>query len=142
MLHNSFNLPDTDSAYPKADWAFSSGLSLASELPPFPPFDDIQRDDSQAKLNRYYASIILSPSSSGLLESVFYQPNILEDSCNYPFETQRGQNPAMKQNSNQKELTKLDSLPRFCWLENHDKDQYALKDTLFAITEILLPNVS
>ncbi|KAK7300291.1 hypothetical protein RJT34_11133 [Clitoria ternatea] len=128
MLHKSFNLPGIHSAYPKVDWAFSRGLFLASELPPFPSFDDIQRDDSQAE---HYESIILSPSTSGLLKSVFYQPNILEDSCNYPFETQRGQNPAMKENSNQKELTRLDS----CWLENYDKDQYALKDTLFAVIE-------
>ncbi|TKY57098.1 Transcription factor GAMYB [Spatholobus suberectus] len=106
----------------------SSDPPSISELPPLPSIDDTLKEDPPAEI-RYYEPV--SPHSNGYLESMLNPPKILEgsDHCSMQGES----NLENKENSDQRYLANQHALYDFSWLENYDKDQYALKDTLFSI---------
>ncbi|XP_061375016.1 transcription factor MYB102-like [Gastrolobium bilobum] len=79
----------------------------------------------------------VSPRSNGYLESILYPPKILEGSGNkknssHPYEKELDE---QGKHSNPKEITSLDDLADFVWLENEavsDKDQSPPDDDFFS----------
>jgi len=109
----------------------SSGISL-------PSFDDdllrMGEDPPTQTHDQYYEP--RSPRSNGYLESIFCPPpKIVEgsDDCSMQGESSLGNGENLDPIMNQDTLGDT-------WVENYDKDQYALKDTLFSIIYPFFPH--
>ncbi|XP_057439835.1 transcription factor MYB101-like [Lotus japonicus] len=108
-------------------------LPMVSELPPFPGEETYQEPvyesfDTMAQ----YQSEPVSPRSSGLLESIFYPPKILDGSDNNfsamnPCETRL--DDVENKNQNQREETSVEPNTE----ASHDKYESATMDSLFEI---------
>lgn len=106
---------------------------MVSELPPFPGEETYQEPvyesfDTMAQ----YQSEPVSPRSSGLLESIFYPPKILDGSDNNfsamnPCETRL--DDVENKNQNQREETSVEPNTE----ASHDKYESATMDSLFEI---------
>ncbi|XP_061361709.1 transcription factor MYB102-like [Gastrolobium bilobum] len=128
---------------------------LVSELPPLPGIEFQQEGCSCSMppfyhgsgdrlIDKHYPPIHeqtqlepVSPRSNGYLESILYPPKILEGSGN----KKNSSHPCEKEldeqgkHSNPKEITSLDDLADFVWLENEtvsDKDQSPTDDDFFS----------
>ena len=109
----------------------SSGISL-------PSFDDdllrMGEDPPTQTHDQYYEP--RSPRSNGYLESIFCPPpKIVEgsDDCSMQGESSLGNGENLDPIMNQDTLGDT-------WVEKYDKDQYALKDTLFSIIYPFFPH--
>nr|KYP35624.1 Transcription factor GAMYB [Cajanus cajan] len=123
--------------YKSGGFACSSGPSSISELPPFPPFDDndILRQHPPTETLHSEPLVSRSPRSNGYLEVI---PKILERSDHSSMQGEL--NSENQENLEQEDLANQDVFYDFSWLEDYDKDESAIKDTLYSIVYPFIPS--